>query len=357
MKGIFFILILSFVFPAASADAPAQGKYLGAKTSENPSWLKHSFLEFEEDVAEAAANNKRVMIYFHQDGCPYCARLVEENFANPVIESSIRKHFDAIAINMWGDREIVSVGGKPFSEKTFAAALKVQYTPTVLFLNEQGATVLRLNGYYAPDKFRLALRYVSEKQEKKLSFNEFVRHHTAPGSGSLISESFFLKQADLKQLQARSTNYLAVYFEAPECEECRVMHARILTDKPTRELAMSMNSVQMNIFSDEPVVTPVGARLTQRDYAQQLNIGYTPSVVFYDPQGTEVHRIDGFLKTFHFQSSLAYVLDKAYLTQPSFQRYLSERGEALREKGIDTDIWGYDSLYPVNYSEHNDSAK
>ena len=43
---------------------------LGAKTAETPHWFKESFLEFEEDVAEAAADGKRVMIFFHQEGAP-----------------------------------------------------------------------------------------------------------------------------------------------------------------------------------------------------------------------------------------------------------------------------------------------
>ena len=56
-------------------------------------------------------------------------------------------------------------------------------------------------------------------------------------------------------------------------------------------------------------------------------------------------RIDAFLKTFHFQSVYAYVLEQAYIDEPSFQRYISARAEHLREAGYDTDIWGYDSFH------------
>jgi len=345
MKNL-LILLLCFVFTPAGAIK--QGEYLGSKTSETPGWFKDSFLEFEEDVAEAATHNKRLLLYFHQQGCPYCAKLVEENFTDPDIESYVRQHFEGIEVNMWGDREIVSVAGNNFTEKTFAGALKVQFTPTVIFLNEQGKVALRLNGYYPPQKFRLALRYVAEKQESKQSFNEFVRANTKAVSGSLLDEDFLLKISDLQSLLKNSDNYLAVYFESAGCEECEIMHRRVLSDEPTRKLVKQMDSVQLDIYSDKQIVTPSGLQLSQADYAQQLNIGYSPSVVFYSPQGKEVHRIEGFLKTFHFQSSLAYVLEQGYQTQPSFQRYISERGEKLREMGYDTDIWGYDSLHPAN---------
>ncbi|HHQ41779.1 MAG TPA: hypothetical protein ENK20_05770, partial [Chromatiales bacterium] len=58
-----------------------KGRYYGAKETEYPDWFKTSFLDFKEDVAEAAAEGRRVMIIFHQKGCPYCNALVERNFA------------------------------------------------------------------------------------------------------------------------------------------------------------------------------------------------------------------------------------------------------------------------------------
>lgn len=346
MKNLLMILLCFMLIPAA-AETTKPGEYLGAKTAETPHWFKESFLEFEEDVAEAAEQNKRVMLYFHQEGCPYCARLVDENFNNPDIESYIRKHFDGITINMWGDREIVSVGGKMFTEKTFAEALKVQYTPTLLFLNEQGRVILRLNGYYPPDKFRQALQYVAEKQESKLSFNEFMLAGKTSTTGSLIAEDFFSHETNLKSL-LNADKPLAIYFESADCAECSTLHSRILTDAPTRQLVNDMFNVQLNVYSDAKITTVDGKKISQRNYARQLNIGYTPSIILFDKQGREVHRMEGFLKTFHFQSSLAYVLEQAYKTQPSFQRYLSSRGEKLREQGYDTDIWGYKSSYPKN---------
>jgi hypothetical protein len=33
------------------------------------------------------------------------------------------------------------------------------------------------------------------------------------------------------------------------------------------------------------------------------------------------------------------VASRAYLTQPSFQRFVKARGDALREKGVEIDLW------------------
>lgn len=342
-QALMCLLLLSLQ-PATASDVEP-GKYFGAIPSEKPDWFKESFLEFEEDVAEAAAAGKRVMLYFHQEGCPYCARLVEENFADPDLKAFIQQNFDGISLNMWGDREVVSVGGRDFTEKTFATALKVQYTPTLLFLDENGKTVLRLNGYYPPQDFRAALDYVAQKRETSISFSQYRLAQLAADGGNLIDEDFYLDERDLGKLIANSDKPLAVYFESANCAECQTMHQRILKDKATRKLVLQANNVQLDVASSQVLTTPAGKKLSARQWAQELGIGYTPSLVFFDTEGEEVMRIDAFLKTFHFQSVYAYVLEKAYLQEPEFQRYISARADHIRESGFDTDIWGYDSFH------------
>ncbi len=349
MKMIKFLSILwlcSFML-VVSATEQRSGAFLGAKTSDKPSWFKESFLEFEEDVAEAKEQGKRVMLFFHQDGCPYCARLVEENFTDPEIKSYIQQHFDGISLNMWGDREVVSVGGKSFTEKTLSAALKVQFTPTLLFLNEQGKVILRLNGYQSPEKFRKALSYVAQKQENQQGFTQYMLKGTANSDQPLIKDDFFLEEADLQAIIKRSNKPLALYFESAGCEDCKTLHEKVLSDKPTRALVKEMDNVLLNVNSEAQIITPDGQKMSHRKFAEKLKINYTPSIVLLDDQGVEVHRMEGFFKTFHVQSSLAYVLDSGYNRQPSFQRYISERAEKIRKQGFDVDIWGYHSMHPV----------
>ncbi len=340
-------LLLAVLLPlqAVPANEHQTGRFYGAIQSEKPAWFKESFLEFEQDVAEAREAGRRVMLYFHQDGCPYCARLVEENFTDPQIRAYVQQHFDGIALNMWGDREVVSVGGRAFTEKTFAAALKVQYTPTLIFLDESGQVALRLNGYYPPQDFRAALDYVAQKREREISFSQYRLAQLAAGSGSLIGEDFYRDDTDLAALAAQSDRPLVVYFEAPDCPECGTLHRRILTDPATRKLVQQADNIQLDVGSSSPVVTPGGISTTARQWAQDLGISYTPSLVFFDAAGEEVMRISAFIKTFHFQSVYAYVLERAYLEEPEFQRYISARADHIREAGFDTDIWGYESFH------------
>jgi len=351
MKKLLITFILfPFILQAADhvTSLNKEGEYLGSIPSESPDWFKESFLDFAEDVAEAAANNKRVMIYFHQPGCPYCAKLVNENFTDPEIKKFTQDHFESISINMWGDKEVVSIGNKTFTEKEFALALKVQYTPTILFLNEQGKTALRLNGYYPPKKFRNALKFIGEHKEKEQTFRQFNQSQIDAVKNHVIQdEDFFIKTNDLNKLRLTTNNVTAVFFEENNCVDCSVIHNKILTDKTTRDIVKRFNNIQLDSHSKQSITTPTGETMSVSAWAKSLNISYHPSVVLFDREGLEVMRISGFLKSFHFQSVYDYVFEKAYLTEPSFQRYIAARGERIREAGFNTDIWGYHSEYSL----------
>jgi hypothetical protein len=61
-------------------------------------------------------------------------------------------------------------------------------------------------------------------------------------------------------------------------------------------------------------------------------------MVMFDRSGKEVFRTEAYLKAFHLQSAMDYVLSGAYRDQPSFQRYIQARAEALEAKGVHIDL-------------------
>ncbi len=93
------------------------------------------------------------------------------------------------------------------------------------------------------------------------------------------------------------------------------------------------------ISATTSLVTPAGRQTTAAAWARELGIVYTPSVVFFDAGGREVFRIDAYLRPFHFSSSFAYVADRGYVAEPSFQRWLRARADRLRAQGKPVDLW------------------
>jgi thioredoxin-related protein len=332
--------LLVLCLATAQAAEPKRGSFSGARETVYPDWFKASFLDFEEDIAEAAAAGRRYLLFIHQDGCPYCNRMVEANLAQKDIEATMRKHLDVVELNMWGDREVVTVGGRSFTEKDFARALEVQFTPTLVFFDEQGQVALRLNGYIPPAEFRVALDYVTQRKERELSYRDYVaRHAPAAAAEALNPEPFFVPPP--VDLSATGTNGkpLAVFFEQADCPNCDLLHREVLTAAMTRAELAPFHAVQLDMWSETPVVAPDGRATTARDWARDLGVVYAPTIVLFAADGSEVIRSEAWFKTFHTASILAYVSSGGYRDEPNFQRYISARAEHIQEQGIDVDLW------------------
>jgi thioredoxin-related protein len=305
---------------------------------EKPDWFANSFLDIREDVSEAAAAGKRVLLYFYQDGCPYCKKLLDMNFSLQATEAKTREHFEVVAINLWGDREVTGFDGTLTTEKQFAAQLRVMFTPTLLFLDEQGGVVLRANGYYPPHKFDAALDYAATHSGREPGFREYLaKTAPAPASGVLHHEVTFLPPGSSLQASSRDKPLL-VLFEQKDCAPCDELHLDILKRPASRELLERFDVVVLDMWSKQALTRPDGKTTSVAQWAQELNIQYAPSAVFFDREGREIFRTEAYLKAFHVQSSMDYAVSGAYREQPSFQRYIAARADALEAQGIHVDL-------------------
>jgi thioredoxin-related protein len=276
------------------------------QAQEPPAWFAPSFLDIREDVAEAAKEGKRLMVYFHQDGCPYCKRLVEVNFREPQIVEKMRRHFVSIDVNIFGDREVTWTDGSRLPEKRFAALLKVQFTPTLVFFDERGGIAHRINGYLPPERFLPAL-------------DAAIGKNAAQGKASSAP-------ADLRR--GAGARPLAVMLVAPACDSCREMEGHFARPEVQRQLGR-LELVKLQ--NPAEVLTAAGRRTLRADYV--------PALVFLEPGGREVFRSEAYLRPFHLAASLEYVASGAYSSEPSFQRFLHAKTTRMRERGERVDLW------------------
>ncbi len=136
-------------------------------------WFHESFLDLREDVAEAKAEGKQVVLMWEQRGCPYCREMHRVNLRIPEIVDYIKANFIVIQLNLWGDREVTDLDGEVTTEKKLARKYRVQFTPTIQFFpaDIDKATkkpghdeeVWRLMGYWKPFHFLNSFRYVRDK--------------------------------------------------------------------------------------------------------------------------------------------------------------------------------------------------
>jgi len=336
LNMILALLLYAFV-PAASAAQPFNPS---PHAIDIPAWFKPSFLDIRDDIAEATKNRKRLMIYFGQDGCPYCRELMRVNFTQKDIVDKTRKHFDAVAINIWGDLEVTGHDRRRYSEKTYATMLKIQFTPTLLFFDEQGKVVLRLNGYYPPHKFAAALDYVAGRHETRSTFAEYAAQHAREPASGRLNDAPFLARPPYDFSRSRKTDKpLAVIFEQKDCAACDELHQAGFKEKQVSALIGKFDIVRLELFGNAPLITPSGRRFTAAAWARDLNIAYTPSIVFFDAQKKEVFRVEGYVRPFHLASSFDYIASGAYRKEPSFQRYVQARAKRMSPEGGRVELW------------------
>ena len=312
---------------------------LPAASQEPPAWFSDSLLELRDDVTEAAKQGKRVMLYFGQDGCPYCKQLMEVNFRQASIAAKAQKNLVALAINIWGDREVIWIDGEAITEKRLVAKLKVQFTPTLLFLDEQGGVALRMNGYYPPHEFDAALDYVAGRMEKKVAFADYLKSKPrAPARASLNPQGFFLPAPyDLRRAAAGKP--LAVLFETTQCAQCDELHAVAFKRQEVLHQIARFDVVRFSLSDNAQVTSPEGKSMPVAAWAKTLGVGYVPAMVLFDAHGREAFRTEAYLRPFHLAGALDYVSSGAYMREPSFQRFLQTRSDAMRSRGERVDLW------------------
>jgi thioredoxin-related protein len=306
---------------------------------EPPSWFSESLLELREDVADAARHGKRVMLYFGQDGCPYCMRLMEVNFRQAAIAAKAQKNLVALALNIWGDREVMWTDGAVTTEKQLAAKLKVQFTPTLLFLDEQGGVALRMNGYYPPHDFDAALDYVAEKLEKKVAFADYLKSRAKPPARATLNAQAFFLPAPHDLRRAAEGKPLAVLFETPQCAQCDELHAVAFKRRDVLAQLKKFDVVRFSLSDSAQVLTPEGKSLPASAWAKALGVGYVPALVLFDAHGREAFRTEAYLRPFHLAGALEYVSSGAYTRELSFQRFLQDKVERMRHGGERVDLW------------------
>jgi thioredoxin-related protein len=89
-----------------------------------------------------------------------------------------------------------------------------------------------------------------------------------------------------------------------------------------RERLAEFEVVQLNLWDRRtPVLTPDGRRRTPYDWAAELRLFYTPTLIFFDGRGQEVFRIDSVVQFFRLAGVLRYVAEGAYDDYPVFQHW------------------------------------
>jgi len=296
-----------------------------------PDWFKFSLGELNDDLAEAKqAGKKGIITYFGQKRCAYCEQFFKTSLSDIDIKNYLQKHYDLIAFDIWGIDDITDTDGTSYTERELSIHYKSNFTPSLVFYNEEGTPVFRLRGFYPPYKFRAALHYVTEGFYKKETFSDYFARAT-PGEyfllGGLTERDFFLEPPYDLEVLRENQKPTAVFFEQGNCHACDLLHSDPLSKELSIVEIEKMNVIQLNMWADTAVITPQGKKTTAKEWARSLDLFYAPSIVFFDENGEEIIRVDSVAHFYRLWGVLDYVNQQGYNKAKDYQDWRLKQRE------------------------------
>ncbi|MGH1367342.1 MAG: SoxW family protein [Maritimibacter sp.] len=133
------LMMFALGTPAFSEDAK---HWMGDDGLHKADWMRDTFLDLSEDLAEANAEGKRLLVIWEQRGCIYCTKMHEEVLPREDIDAYLRENFFVVQLNLFGDLEVTDFDGDVRSEKDMAMKWGIMFTPSFMFFpKEVGADV------------------------------------------------------------------------------------------------------------------------------------------------------------------------------------------------------------------------
>lgn len=170
---------------AALLAVPAWAAELGDDGLHKTAWMRETFKDLNEDLADANAEGKRLMLIFEQRGCIYCTEMHEKVFPDPDITQYITDNYFVVQLNLHGDIEITDLDGEVLSEKQAARKWGIMFTPSMVFLPEEASgeksavqeAVAVMPGAFGKGTTLDLLTWVNEKRYEDQSEEDFQRYH------------------------------------------------------------------------------------------------------------------------------------------------------------------------------------
>ena len=151
----------------------------------------------------------------------------------------------------------------------------------------------------------------------------------------------FMEIAEDQSTLSEQDKHLVLLFEQRGCPYCKQMHeVNFAVPEITDYIKQHFGVLQINLWGSNPVTNLDGTEMEEKEFARQLNVNFTPTIIFLrqgDLTGipivlAQAARMPGYLKPFHFLSMFEFVAEKHY-EEDTFQNYLKEKIARYQAEG------------------------
>ncbi|VAW55026.1 hypothetical protein MNBD_GAMMA06-1396 [hydrothermal vent metagenome] len=130
---------------------------------------------------------------------------------------------------------------------------------------------------------------------------------------------------DLEEAKQSGKKGIIAYFGQKRCAYCEQFFKISLANADIQNyLRKHYNLIAFDIWGIDDIIDTDGKKYTERGLSIHYQTNFTPSLIFYDVEGTPVFRLRGFYPPYKFRAALQYTVEMFY-KQETFSAYL-ERG-------------------------------
>ncbi len=164
--------------------APALAVEMGDDGLHKADWMRDTFKDLSEDLAEANAEGKRLLLLVEQRGCIYCKKMHEEVLSREDVASYIEENYFVVQLNLHGSTEVTDFDGETLEERDITRKWGLMFTPTMIFLPKEvggipaaQAAVAIMPGAFARGTTMDMLTWVAEERYENQEEEDFQRYH------------------------------------------------------------------------------------------------------------------------------------------------------------------------------------
>lgn len=141
-----------------------------------PEWFEQKSTDINTLVKKANRLHKKVVLFFDLEDCPWCEKMIKNNFSGGKLTDKTKKNFIVVHISNEGERVVVYKNFKG-SESDFKDKMGVYFSPTMIFLDSNGNVIGKFEGYRNPSKYETILAYILSGDYKKMKYIDFYNEY------------------------------------------------------------------------------------------------------------------------------------------------------------------------------------
>jgi thioredoxin-related protein len=105
-------------------------------------------------------------VFFEQGDCHACDILHTSPLGNAEILKQLTG-FESVQLDIWADTPVLTPGGERTTSRAWAQKLGLFYTPSVIFFDELGKEIIRVDSVVGFYRLRKVLDYISSGAYKR----------------------------------------------------------------------------------------------------------------------------------------------------------------------------------------------